>query len=142
MISPDVTLEMLNDERYNTAIGKYLGIEFTAIGEDFLVARMPVDKRNHQPMGLLHGGVSVVLAETLGSVGAWLTIDRSKYYCVGLEINANHIRGVRQGYVYGKATQLHAGRTTQVWEIKITDEADKLVCVSRITMAVVPIEKP
>ncbi|MCS6820276.1 MAG: PaaI family thioesterase [Microscillaceae bacterium] len=141
MINPEISLEMLNSEANNPPISRYLGIEFTEIGPDYVCAKMPVDKRNHQPMGILHGGVSVVLAETLGSVGAWLCIDTKKYYCVGLEINANHIRSVRSGYVYGKATLLHAGRMTQVWEVKITNEEQKLVCVSRITMAVVPISE-
>ena len=98
---------------------------------------MPVDHRTHQPMGLLHGGASVALAETLGSIGAILQVDRSKQACVGLEINANHLKGVRSGYVVGRAEALHVGRSTQVWEIKIRhEETDALVCVSRITMAV------
>jgi 1,4-dihydroxy-2-naphthoyl-CoA hydrolase len=113
-----------------------LGIEFLETGDDYLKARMPVDHRTRQPMGLLHGGASVALAETLGSIGAYLCVDPLKYVCVGLEINANHIRGVRSGWVYGLARPLHIGRTTHVWEIKITDEEDKLVCISRITIAI------
>jgi 1,4-dihydroxy-2-naphthoyl-CoA hydrolase len=97
---------------------------------------MPVDHRTKQPFGLLHGGASVVLAETLGSFAASISVDMEKYQCVGLEINANHIRSVKEGYVYGKATPLHVGRQTQVWEIRITNEAGQLVCVSRITIAV------
>ncbi|KAA3438608.1 hotdog fold thioesterase [Rufibacter hautae] len=132
---PDVTLEQLNAWNKNT-LGEHLGMEYTELGDDFLIGRMPVDHRTHQPLGLLHGGASVALAETLGSVGATLFLDLEKQYCVGLEINANHIKSVRSGYVYGKATALHLGRKTQVWEIRITSEAGDLVCISRITMAV------
>jgi 1,4-dihydroxy-2-naphthoyl-CoA hydrolase len=114
----------------------HLGIEFIDIGDDFLKARMPVDRRTRQPLGLLHGGASVTLAETLGSTGAYLCLDPAKQYCVGLDINANHVRGVRDGWVYGTARPLHLGRTTHVWEIRITSEDDKLVCISRITMAI------
>ena len=135
MINPKATLEMLNKMNKDTIVG-HIGIEYTDMGEDFIAAKMPVDKRTHQPMGLLHGGASVVLAETLGSVAATMCIDTDKQYCVGLEINANHIRGVKEGYVYGITKPLHIGRKTQIWEIKITNEASKLVCVSRITMAV------
>jgi 1,4-dihydroxy-2-naphthoyl-CoA hydrolase len=114
----------------------HLGIEFTSIGEDYIEAKMPVDHRTHQPMGLLHGGASVALAETLGSVGASCCIDMSKSYCVGLEINANHIKSVRSGYVIGIAKPIHLGKKTQVWEIRITNEQKELVCISRITMAI------
>src|SRR5690606_17794626 len=129
------TLESLSSRHANTAIA-HLGIEFTAIGDDFLSARMPVDSRTIQPFGILHGGCSVVLAETLGSSAAQLCVDPKKYVCVGLDINANHIRSVRSGYVTGTARPVHVGRSTQVWSIEIVDEAGKLVCVSRITMAV------
>jgi 1,4-dihydroxy-2-naphthoyl-CoA hydrolase len=115
---------------------EYLGIEITEVGDDYLKARMPVDDRTRQPYGLLHGGASVALAETLGSLGAALVIDRSQFYCVGLEINANHVRGAREGFVTGIARPLHLGRTTHVWEIRITDEQEKLVCISRITVAI------
>ncbi len=114
-----------------------LGIEITAFGEDWLSGTMPVDHRTHQPYGLLHGGASVVLAETLGSTAAMLTLDPGAQLAVGLDINANHIRGVRSGVVTGTARALHLGRTTQVWEIRIVDEAERLVCMSRLTMAVV-----
>ncbi|MGI4834426.1 MAG: hotdog fold thioesterase [Janthinobacterium lividum] len=116
-----------------------LGIELTALTDEYLEGRMPVDGRTHQPMGLLHGGASVALAETLGSIGAATRLpDRTRQGCVGLEINANHLRGVKAGYVVGRARPLHVGRSTQVWEIRITEEGtDKLVCVSRITMAVI-----
>jgi 1,4-dihydroxy-2-naphthoyl-CoA hydrolase len=113
-----------------------LGIELTEIGEDYICGRMPVDHRTHQPMGILHGGASVAFAETLGSIGGWLSLPDESQYCVGLEINANHIKSVKDGFVYGKASPLHIGRNTQIWEIKITTEDGKLVCVSRITLAV------
>lgn len=118
-------------------MGAHIGIEFTALGEDYLQARMPVDKRTKQPYGLLHGGASCVLAETLGSVASALVVDDSKFSCVGLEINANHVRGARDGFVTGTAKPLHIGRTTHVWEIKIADERNKLVCVSRLTVAII-----
>lgn len=114
----------------------HLDIRFGEIGEDYIKASMPVDRRTVQPFGLLHGGASVALAETLGSVAANLAVDTSRYYCVGLEINANHVRAVKSGRVTGTARALHTGRTTQVWQIDIHDEAGRLVCVSRITMAV------
>ncbi|SDL06814.1 1,4-dihydroxy-2-naphthoyl-CoA hydrolase [Catalinimonas alkaloidigena] len=117
-------------------LAEHLGIEFVEIGPDFLTARMPVDHRTHQPFGLLHGGASVALAETLGSVAAALTTDPKRQACVGLEINANHIRGVKSGWVYGTTRPLHIGRSTQVWEIRIQDEQERLICVSRITIAV------
>lgn len=119
----------------------HVGIEITEVGTDYLCGKMPVDKRTHQPMGLLHGGASVVLAETLGSIAATLAVDPKQYYCVGLDINANHIRSVKSGYVYGKATPLHVGRSTHVWQINISNEDDQLVCSSRITMAVKSIKK-
>ncbi|OOG53734.1 hotdog fold thioesterase [Rhodanobacter sp. C03] len=115
-----------------------LGIRISAIGDDWLQGTMPVDHRTHQPYGLLHGGASVVLAETLGSSAAMLTLDPEKELAVGLDINANHIRGVRSGIVTGTARMLHIGRSTQVWEIRIESEEGALVCISRITMAVVP----
>ena len=116
-----------------------LGIELTAVTDDYLEGRMPVDGRTHQPMGLLHGGASVALAETLGSVAAALRLpDRTRQACVGLEINANHLKGVRDGWVRGRATPVHVGRSTQVWEIRIShEETGALVCISRITMAVI-----
>ncbi|AXY74941.1 hotdog fold thioesterase [Paraflavitalea soli] len=119
-------------------IGELIGLEFTEIGPDFLKGRMPVDHRTHQPYGLLHGGASCVLAETLGSVASALVIDQSKFICVGLEINANHIRGVREGFVTGTATPIHIGASTHVWDIRIQDERDKLVCISRLTVAILP----
>ena len=112
----------------------HLGIEFTEIGPDFLRARMPVDRRTRQPFGILHGGASVALAETLGSIGAALVIDRAKQRCVGQEINANHMRAATEGYVTGTARPVHIGRRSHVWEIHIHDEQERLVCISRITM--------
>jgi 1,4-dihydroxy-2-naphthoyl-CoA hydrolase len=117
-------------------MGQHLGMEFVDIGPDFLKMRMPVDQRTHQPYGLLHGGASCALAETVGSVASFLVIDTSKFICVGLEINANHLRGIRSGFVTAIATPLHLGGTTHVWDIKIQDEEGKLVCVSRLTVAI------
>ena len=113
-----------------------LGIRFTEIGPDYVRGSMPVDARTHQPYGLLHGGASVALAETLGSTAAGLCVEPDQGV-VGIEINANHLRGVREGLVTGTARPLHVGRSTQVWEIRIEDEAGQLVCVSRLTMAVI-----
>jgi 1,4-dihydroxy-2-naphthoyl-CoA hydrolase len=120
----------------NDGLAAYLGIEFTEIGEDYLRARMPVNERTRQPQGILHGGASVALAETLGSIAATLVVDRTKYQCVGQEINANHIRAVTDGHVIGTARPVHMGRRSHVWEIRIADERDRLVCISRITMFV------
>lgn len=113
-----------------------LGIELVEIGDDFLVGRMPVDQRTRQPAGVLHGGASVLLAETLASWAATFCVDTSRFHCVGLEVNANHLRPVGDGYVYGTARALHIGRTTHVWQILINSERGKPVCVSRVTMAV------
>jgi 1,4-dihydroxy-2-naphthoyl-CoA hydrolase len=133
---PTVTTEQIQALARQTMV-EHIGIEFSEIGEDYLKARMPVDHRTRQPYGLLHGGASVVLAETLGSMAAALVINRRQFYCVGLEINANHIRGVREGLVTGIARPLHIGRSTHVWEIRIQNEAGKLVCVSRLTVAII-----
>jgi 1,4-dihydroxy-2-naphthoyl-CoA hydrolase len=130
-----ITPALLNRWSPNT-LAEQLGIEFTAVGEDHLEARMPVDRRTHQPLGLLHGGASVALAETLGSVAATLCVDETRQYCVGLEINANHLKGVREGFVTGVTRPIHIGKKTQVWEIRITSEQNELVCISRITLAV------
>ncbi len=126
------------NERSAACLVGHLGIEIVEIGEDFVRGRMPVDARTRQPYGLLHGGASVVLAETLGSMAGAYTVDQSVSMVVGLEINANHLRAVTEGYVVGTARPLHLGRTTQLWDIRIEDEAGKLVCVSRLTLAVVP----
>jgi 1,4-dihydroxy-2-naphthoyl-CoA hydrolase len=130
-------LEELTELGKNT-MADYIGIEFTEIGENYLVGRMPVDQRTNQPYGLLHGGASCVLAETLGSIASSLVIDKSIFICVGLEINANHIRSARSGYVTGTARPLHLGKSTHVWDIQINDEQQKLVCVSRLTVAIIP----
>ncbi len=114
-----------------------LGIEISEIGDDYVRGTMPVDARTHQPYGILHGGASVALAETLGSYAAMLCCD-PQFYAVGLDINANHVRAVAAGIVTGTARPLHIGRSTQVWEIRIEDEESKLVCIARLTMAVVP----
>ena len=113
-----------------------LGIELVEAGDDYLKARMPVDHRTRQPAGVLHGGVSVVLAETLASWAAAFVVDPTKFHCVGQEINANHVRAVESGWVYGVARPIHLGRSSHVWDVRIHDEMDRLVCVSRVTMAV------
>jgi 1,4-dihydroxy-2-naphthoyl-CoA hydrolase len=131
----DHALSHAKEHKEKTILG-VLGIQFTEKGDDSLTATMPVDQRTHQPMGILHGGASVVLAETLGSSAASMCLDLSKEYCVGLDINANHVRSIRSGTVTGVAKPIHIGRSTHVWEINITDENQRIVCVSRITMAV------
>ena len=130
-----VSIDTFNKRAFNTAIA-HLGIELVEVGDSHFKGRMPVDHRTHQPLGLLHGGVSMVLAETLASMAAYATLDPDKQFCVGQEINGNHVRSVREGWVYGVATPLHRGATSQIWEVRITDEADRLVCISRVTMAV------
>lgn len=115
----------------------HLDLSITEIGEDYIIGKMPVDERTKQPFGLLHGGASCVLAETLGSIASTLMINLEQERAVGLEINANHLRSVSSGYVYGKVTPIHLGRSTQVWDIRIQDEQQKLVCVSRLTMAII-----
>jgi 1,4-dihydroxy-2-naphthoyl-CoA hydrolase len=129
------SVEQLNAARGGTLI-EHLGIEFTEIGEDFIRATMPVDGRTRQPFGLLHGGASVALAETLGSMGAAMCVDSPEYDCVGQEINANHVRAARSGIVTGTARPLHVGGRSQIWMIDIVNEAGKLVCTSRLTMAI------
>lgn len=117
-------------------MAEHLGIEWVELGDDFLKMKMPVDNRTKQPYGLLHGGASCTLSETVGSIAAQLIVDANKFSCVGLEINANHIRSARQGYVTAVATPLHLGTNTHVWDVKISDDADKLICISRLTVAV------
>lgn len=130
-----LTPEQLNALSRNT-IGEHLGMEITEVGDDFVRGRMPVDRRTHQPYGLLHGGASVVLAESLGSIGAGM-VAGGDAAVVGIEINANHLRGARAGWVTGTARPLHTGRSTQVWEIRIENDEGALVCISRLTLAVV-----
>jgi 1,4-dihydroxy-2-naphthoyl-CoA hydrolase len=136
IFNPGVTPESLNKLSANTMVS-LLGIEFTQVGDNFIEAKMPVDARTQQPLGLLHGGASVTLAETLGSVAATCCIDNEAKYCVGLDINANHIKSVRNGYVSGITTPIHIGKRTHVWEIRIVNEQNELICISRITMAVI-----
>ena len=130
-----LTLEDINSWGRVNMI-EHLDIIFTEVGDDYLKATMPVDHRTKQPLGLLHGGASVVLAETLGSTAASLCVDLEKHYCVGVEINANHLRGVREGRVLGTASPIHIGRKTHVWQIHIHDDRDRLVAISRLTLAV------
>ena len=137
--NPDIDISELNKLSENT-MGQVLDIKFTEIGPDFLKATMPVCSKTHQPYGLLHGGASAALAETIGSVASSLVIDRDKQICVGIEINCNHIRGKKDGVVTAIATPLHVGASTHVWDIKINDEQGKLVCVSRLTVAI--LKKP
>ncbi|RAP37810.1 esterase [Legionella quinlivanii] len=134
--SREITIEQLNQYIKNT-MSEVLGMQFVEIGDDFLKASMPVDDRTRQPFGLLHGGANVALAETVASMAANGVIDPQRYYCVGLEINANHLRAVKEGVVTAIASPIHLGRTTQVWEINIFDERGKKTCVSRMTAAVV-----
>jgi 1,4-dihydroxy-2-naphthoyl-CoA hydrolase len=132
-----VSIDQVNAWSPNTLVDR-IGIKITEIGDDYVRGTMPVDTRTHQPFGLLHGGASVALAETLGSIAGMLTLDPATEVAVGLDINANHVRGVKSGTVTGTARALHIGRGTQVWEIRIEDERQKLVCISRLTLAVVP----
>lgn len=131
----NLSIEQIKPINEGTMAG-HIGIELTEMGENYIKGRMPVDHRTQQPYGVLHGGASATFAETLGSIASAYVIDYSKYICVGLEINANHIRGVKQGFVYGTAVALHIGGTTHVWDIKIYDEQEKLICVSRLTVAI------
>lgn len=136
---PDVSLKLINDLNQHT-LGEILGINFIEINDKYLKATMPVDHRTHQPYGLLHGGASAALAETVGSVASWLCIDTEKQICVGIEINCNHIKGKTKGLVTATVSPLHIGASTHVWDIKINDEKEKLICVSRLTVAV--LKKP
>jgi 1,4-dihydroxy-2-naphthoyl-CoA hydrolase len=130
------TPEQLN-ERAARSMSGYLGIRFTEIGPDFLRATMPVNEHTHQPFGMLHGGASVTLAETVGSVASLMCVDTEQYRCVGQEVNANHLRGLSSGTVTATARPFHLGARSHVWHIEIRDESERLVCVSRLTMAVV-----
>lgn len=133
----ELSLSDLTPLGQNT-MGELLGIEWTELGDDFIRATMPVDNRTRQPYGLLHGGASCVLAETIGSVASAMVVDHERYACVGLEINANHVRSAREGIVTGIARPLHLGANTHVWDIRIYDQMEKLLCVSRLTVAVIP----
>ena len=129
-------LEQLAEASRNTAVAT-MGIEYVDVGDDYVIGRIPVDERTVQPFGILHGGASVVLAETLGSMAANYCLRKENQIAVGLDINANHIRSVSRGWVYGTARPVHIGGTTQVWEIRLEDEEGRLTCISRLTMAVI-----
>ena len=118
-------------------MGEHLGIEWTELGDNFIKAKMPVDQRTKQPYGLLHGGASCTLAETIGSVASAMVIDQNRFQCVGLEINANHVHSATSGFVTGIASPLHLGKSTHVWDIKIYDEHERMVCISRLTVAII-----
>lgn len=139
-ITEETTLAAIQKRNENT-MSEWLGIEFMEVNSSYLIARMPVDHRTTQPLGVVNGGAFCALAETVGSMAANLCIDRSKFVALGLDINANHIKSASKGWVYGKAIPLHLGKTTQVWEIKITDEDEKLCCISRLTMSVIELRK-
>ena len=130
-------LKRINENIQNTMTST-IGIEITDIGDDFICGKMPVDERTTQPFGLLHGGASVALAETLGSIGGGIKVYSNNETVVGIEINANHLKSARDGWVYGKATPIRIGKKIQVWNIEITNEDDGLICVSRLTLAVIP----
>ncbi|MCB9224862.1 MAG: hotdog fold thioesterase [Crocinitomicaceae bacterium] len=138
MINKNIPLDIVNQLSKNTML-EHLGIVVTELGEDFIIATMPVDHRTHQPMGLLHGGASAVLIESLGSIGSSLIVDIKTHSIVGIEINANHIRGVKQGVVTGKAKIVHAGKKTHVWQVDILNEENKMVCTGRLTVMVNPL---
>jgi 1,4-dihydroxy-2-naphthoyl-CoA hydrolase len=135
----DISLDKISQYGKNT-MSDFLGLKWVEIGDDFLKLSMPVNATTRQPYGFLHGGASCVLAETIGSIGSALVIDMEKYYCVGLEINANHLRSVSEGVVTATAKPLHLGKSTHVWDIKIYDDKEKLFCVSRLTVAIIPIK--
>ena len=130
-------LKRINDSIQNTMTST-IGIEITDIGDDFICGKMPVDERTTQPFGLLHGGASAALAETLGSIGGGIKVYSNNKTVVGIEINANHLKSIRDGWVYGKAIPIRIGKKIQVWNIEITNEDDDLICVSRLTLAVIP----
>ncbi|MFY8021142.1 MAG: PaaI family thioesterase [Bacteroidia bacterium] len=136
----EISLEAINKRCENT-LSHWIGIEFTKLTVDSLIARMPVDHRTVQPLGVVNGGAYCTLAETVGSMAANLCIDRNKYVALGLDINANHVRSTGKGFVYGEAKPIHIGKTTHVWEIKMCDDDGKLCSISRLTMAVISIEK-
>ena len=130
-------IRRINESIQNTMTSA-IGIEITDIGDDFISGKMPVDERTVQPFGLLHGGASAALAETLGSIAGGIKVYSNNETVVGIEINANHLKSAREGWVYGKATPIRIGKKIQVWDIRITNESDELVCVSRLTLAVIP----
>jgi 1,4-dihydroxy-2-naphthoyl-CoA hydrolase len=138
MIDTTVPLESLNKSIINT-LGEHLGMEFIEINENFLKARMPVDHRTHQPLGMLNGGASAALAETTGSVASYLSVERKVYICLGLELKINHVKPARSGFVYATASPLHLGIQTHVWQIRIEDESDELIAFSTLTLSILPV---
>jgi len=132
----DTDLQRINARHANTIV-ELLDIRVTEIGEDFITASMPVDHKTHQPRGILHGGASVLLAESIGSLAANMALTPG-FFAVGLDINANHIKSVKAGLVFATATPIHIGRSTHVWHIQIKDQSDRLICIARLTMAVLP----
>ena len=139
MINTSISLEKLNSMSVGNMV-EYLGIEFTEVTPEYICAKMPVDNRTKQPMGLLHGGASVALAESVGSIASWLSLENpEKQAALGIEINANHLKSAREGYVYAKCMPLKVGRTMHIWDIKITNETGDLVCVSRLTTAIIEV---
>lgn len=139
MIDPKITLDELNQRNRNN-LAEVLGIEFTQISKESLSARMPVNARTVQPLGILHGGASAALAETVGSMAAYMSVDREKYYTVGLEIKCNHLRSERTGWVNAIAIPVHLGRRTHLWKIEIKNSENKMVCYCSLTMAVLPVD--
>lgn len=137
MINPlkTASIEQLNKWVEGNMVG-YLGIVITETGDDYIKGKMPVNEKTKQPLGILHGGASVVLAESLGSIGSFLLIDSENEFSAGMEVNANHVRSAFDGYVYAKATIVHKGKKTHIWDIRITNESDELICISRLTVAV------
>lgn len=133
----DIELKKKLDALSKDTLMEALGIELIDVGDGWITGRMPVDKRTKQPLGLLHGGASVAFAESLASYAGSISVDHNKQYIVGMEINANHIKSVKDGFVYGRSECIHKGKKSQVWQTKITDESDNLVCISRMTLAVV-----
>ena len=136
MFNPNVTIDILN-EKFNINMTQFLDIEYTELGDNYLCGQMPVTSKVQQPFGILHGGASVVFAESLGSLASNLIVDQEHQYCVGLDINANHVKGVKKGVIFGKAEAVHIGKRTHVWQINITNENKELVCTSRLTIAVI-----
>ncbi len=130
-----ISLDDMNESAKDSATS-HVGIEFIESGEDYIVARMPVDNRTRQKYGILNGGASCLLAESLGSHASSLCLDPEQQYCVGLDINANHIRSISEGYVYGTSKPIHLGRSTHVWEIIIRDDSERIICISRLTMMI------
>ena len=136
-LDKELSLDKIKPPGHDT-MAQHLGIEWVELGKDFMKAKMPVDHRTKQPYGFLHGGASCALAETVGSVASYFVIDHKLFYCVGLEINANHVRSATQGYVTATAIALHLGKSTHVWDIKIVDDTERLICACRLTVAIVP----